>query len=116
MKKKLVKSCHKNKKDLLLCLDDLISCDGEDPGPSTEWICAVDRGGLMHINNLTFELFLTMEYCIRNHVLAGSEYRDVQAQLKQNDDILFCGMQLLQIGTPGQINSSLPCGRSSKLF
>ena len=31
-----------------------------------------------------------MEYCIRNHVLAGSELRDVQAQLKQNDDILFC--------------------------
>ena len=87
MKKKLVKSCHKNKKDRL---DDLISCDGEDPGPSTEWICAIDRGGLTHINNLTFELFLTMEYCIRNHVLAGSEYRDVQAQLKQNDDILFC--------------------------
>ena len=27
---------------------------------------------LTHINNLTFELFLTMEYCIRNHVLALS--------------------------------------------
>ena len=36
LKKKLVKSCHKNKKELLLCFDDLISCDGEDPGPSTE--------------------------------------------------------------------------------
>ena len=59
-------------------------------GPSTEWICAIDHEGRTHINNLTFELFLTMEYCIRNHVLAGSEYRDVQAQLKQNDDILFC--------------------------
>ena len=31
-----------------------------------------------------------MEYCIRHHVLAGSELRDVQAQIKQNDDILFC--------------------------
>ena len=59
-------------------------------GPSTEWICAIDHEGRTHINNLTFELFLTMEYCIQNHVLAGSEYRDVQAQLKQNDDILFC--------------------------
>ena len=87
MKKKLVKSRHKNKKDLLLCLDDLISCYGEDLDPSTEWICAIDRGGLTHVNNLTF---VTMEYCIRNHVLAGSELRDVQAQLKQNDDILFC--------------------------
>ena len=27
---------------------------------------------------------------MQNHVLAGSEYRDVQAQLRQNDDILFC--------------------------
>ena len=44
----------------------------------------------MHISSLTFELFLTMEYCIQNHVLAGSEYHDVQAQLRQNDDILFC--------------------------
>ena len=58
--------------------------------PSTEWIIAIDRGGLTHINNLTFELFLAMEYCIRHHVLAGSELRDVQAQIKQTDDILFC--------------------------
>ena len=61
-KKKLIKSGHKNKKDLLLCLNDFIACDGEDPGPSTEWIYAIDCGGLTHINNLTFELFLTMEY------------------------------------------------------
>ena len=57
LKKKLIKSGHKNKKDLFLCLNDLIACDGEDPGPSTEWIYAIDHGGLTH---LTFELFLTM--------------------------------------------------------
>ena len=41
LKKKLIISGHKNKKDLLLCLNDLIACDGEDPGPSTEWIYAI---------------------------------------------------------------------------
>ena len=90
MKKKLIKSGHKNKKDLLLCLNDLIACDGEDPGPSTEWIYAIDCGGLTHINNLTFELFLTMEYSIRNHILAGSELGDVKVQMTTNDDVLFC--------------------------
>ena len=90
LKKKLIKSGHKNKKDLLLCLNDLIACDGEDPGPSTEWIYAIDRGGLTHINNLTFELFLTMEYSIQNHILAGSELGDVKVQMKTKDDVLFC--------------------------
>ena len=90
MKKKHIKSSHKNKKDLLLCLHDLIACDGEDPGPSTEWIYAIYRGGLTPKNNLTFELFLTMEYSIRNHILAGSELGDVKVQMKTNDDVLFC--------------------------
>ena len=90
LKKKLIKSGHKNKKDLLLCLHDLIACDGEDPGLSTEWIYAIYRGGLTHKNNLTFELFLTMEYSIRNHILAGSELGDVKFQMKTNDDVLFC--------------------------
>ena len=42
------------------------------------------------LNGFAIDRVLTMEYCIQNRVLAGSEYRDVQAQLKQNDDNLFC--------------------------
>ena len=66
--KKVAKSSHLNKNDLLECLDDLLICEDEDPGPSADWINAVDRGGLIHINNMTFELFLSMEHNIRGCV------------------------------------------------
>ena len=53
LKKKVAKSHHSNKKDLLLCLNDLSMCDDDDPGSSADWIRAVDRGRLIHINNMS---------------------------------------------------------------
>ena len=76
LKKKVAKSHHSNRKDLLLCLDDLSMCDDDDPGSSADWIRAVDRGSLIHINNMTFELFLSMEQSIRRCVKAGQELED----------------------------------------
>ena len=43
-------------------------CEEEDAGPSGEWISAIDRGGLCHINNVTFDLFLSMELAIRAYI------------------------------------------------
>ena len=68
LKKTVAKSHHLNEKDFLLCLDDLSMCDDDDPGSSADWIRAVDRGSLIHINNMTFELFLSLEKSIRRCV------------------------------------------------
>ena len=54
LKKKLAKSHEANNKRCLLVLDALLECDGEDPGPSGDWISS----GLIHVNNVTFELYL----------------------------------------------------------
>eukprot|EP00731_Ephydatia_muelleri_P011033 Em0005g1619a len=89
LKKKVAKSHHSNKKDLLLCLDDLSMCDDDDPGSSADWIRAVDRGSLIHINNMTFELFLSMEQSIRRCVKAGQELGDARSQLKEDENVLF---------------------------
>ena len=86
LKKKVAKSSHLNKNDLLEYLDDLLMCEDEDPGPSADWINAVDHGGLIHINNMTFELFLSME---RGCVKAGQEICDIRYRLKDNEEVLF---------------------------
>ena len=58
-------------------------------GSSADWIRAVDRGRLIHINNMTFELFLSMEQSIRRCVKAGQELGDARSQLKEDENILF---------------------------
>ena len=89
LKKKVVSQVILNKNDLLECLDDLLMCEDEDPDPSADWINAVDHGGLIHINNMTFELFLSMEHNIRGCVKAGREIGDIRYRLKDNEEILF---------------------------
>ena len=88
LKKKLSRSHDKYKK-FLLVLDDLLECEEEDAGPSGEWISAIDREGLCHINNVTFDLFLSMELTIRAYIISGYEIDGLKAKLMDNDDILF---------------------------
>ena len=56
---------------------------------SADWINAVDCGGLIHINNMTFELFLSMERNIRGCVKAGQELGDIRYRLKDNEEVMF---------------------------
>lgn len=39
---------------------------------SEDWTLAVDRGGLRHINDMTFMLFVSMEMELRCHLHAGN--------------------------------------------
>ena len=43
-------------------MDDVVTDDLQD------WINAIDHGGLIHIDNDTYELFLAMEKELRNHL------------------------------------------------
>ena len=66
LKNKLTKSLS-NPKHLILGLDSMITEDGEGDGrdvgsDSTEWIHCIDRGGLIHVNQL---LFFSIEMEVR---------------------------------------------------
>ena len=53
LKKKLTKSAHPHKKDLLLCLPNLLSQEEDLDDDSSDWIGAIDRGGLNKVSNDT---------------------------------------------------------------
>eukprot|EP00731_Ephydatia_muelleri_P024203 Em0016g474a len=68
VKKKLLRSSLHNKKDLELCLDDLISDGEETPNHTSDWLASINRGGLITVSDMAFELFLAMERELRNHL------------------------------------------------
>ena len=92
LKKKLVKSGHPHKGTLLLCLPNLLD-EGEDLNDdSSDWIKAIDRGGLTKINNDTYELFVAMELELRKH-LSSKEVpvlsEDTKQAILQSDTVQF---------------------------
>ena len=58
------------KEQLLLCMYDLLDDGDEESVPSAEWIDLLNRGGLTHVNELTFQVFLAMELEFRKHLSA----------------------------------------------
>ena len=68
IRKKVTKSGHPLREDLLVCLSQLKETDDVGADDSQDWINAIDRGGLIHINNDTYELLLAMEKELRNHL------------------------------------------------
>ena len=58
LQKKLLRSSHPRRGDLQLCLKDILDNGDEGSDESKEWLGLCDRGGLMSVNQMTFELFL----------------------------------------------------------
>ena len=92
MKKNIGKSTHAHKADLLLCLAQLLDNDDPKIDDFKDWLEMVDRGGLCHISNDTFEVFLALEKELRN-ILASNiiEQLDdtVKAKLVESDTVQF---------------------------
>ena len=68
LKKKITKSQHKIKDDLLLCLQELLQEEDVDINAvdeSEEWVRLLDRGGLNHVTQNMYLLLVEMEYVIR---------------------------------------------------
>ena len=70
LKKKLLKSTHPLKKDIQLCILDLLDGD-EDQNDSQDWLQLIDRGGLTRVNTTTFEMLVAIEYELRKHIHQG---------------------------------------------
>ena len=92
LKKKLTKSAHPHKKDLLLCLPNLLSQEEDLDDDSSDWIGAIDRGGLTKVSNDTYQLFVAMEIELQKQ-LASTEVpvlsQDTKQAMLQNDNVQF---------------------------
>ena len=75
----------------MLCLDDLLEDQSEEQNESTDWLKAINRGRLLCVNNMTFELFLTMERELCFHLSSNPEFggSGIKIHLEQSEDILF---------------------------
>jgi len=65
LRRKLERSSHPLKEELILCLLDLTEDQVDELDPSEDWTNLIDRGGLMHINNGTYRVILAIETCVR---------------------------------------------------
>lgn len=91
LKKKLSKSRHPLKEDIQLCILDLLDDGDEDDNESQDWLQLIDRGGLTRVNSITFEVFVAMEYELRQHIRQGQmpNLEHIIASISENEDVLF---------------------------
>ena len=91
LRKKITKSKHPLKSDLLLCLFDLLDEGDDADHDSKRWVESINRGGLTRVNNSTYNVFVSMESEIRNH-LSGFQLpnlQEVTEAIMRNEDVQF---------------------------
>ena len=89
--KKLRKSKHPLRAELTLCIMDLVDDANDVEDQSQDWIKAIDRGGLTHVNDMTYQVFLGMELIVRRQ-LRGGQFIDrpkLQKEVCEDEDVLF---------------------------
>ena len=77
LKKKIERSRHPLKEELILCLMSLTKGGQftEANGTDEEWLNAIDRGGLWHIRENTYSLFCALEVQIQTQLKSLSRIR-----------------------------------------
>ena len=115
IKKKLQKkkkSDNPLNKDCILCLDEVtcISVDGDAGLSSSDWVNSLNRGGLVCVNGMTFELFLCVELELRSHLMINPTHLgdEVVVQITESEDFSFYGPSSAFLGT---VIASLHCLR-----
>ena len=105
LRKKLEKGSHEFKEEMVLYLMDLVK-DSEDCEAKIEtdeqWTHLIDRGGLWHVKESTYQLFHAVEHVVSEGML---NIKNLSLPLKQemikrvmeDDDMLFYCSLLLQI-------------------
>lgn len=80
------KSSHPLKRDLRLCLGELVDDNDEDPclDYSKDWLHKINRGGLIHVNNDTYELFIAMEQKLRMYITSMEANKKRHVLLKKS--------------------------------
>ena len=91
--KKIERSSHPIKKELLVCLEDITQHDGIRDD-SQDWVQCIDRGGLKHVNSNMYMLLVAMEeemQCtLRQQEIYQAELKkSVTENIATSDDVLF---------------------------
>ena len=104
LRKKILKSAYpqSQKEQLSDIVEDLLQNDDQDQDDSAEhdisckWMAIVDRGGLIHISDNLFRVFIAIELEIRRHFrvenaqeMMASYEGKVVASILTNEDVLF---------------------------
>ena len=92
LRKKIERSKHKYKEEMILCLTELSKDSDSSCGNCEERTVKVNRGGLCHIKEATFNVFLAIEEELKEclHSLTETPKRDEIIQtFTANDDVEF---------------------------
>ena len=76
----------------MLCLPNLLNQEEDVDDDSSDWINAINRGGLTKVNNDTYELFVAMEVELRKQLALKKVpelSEDTKQTIIQNDNVQF---------------------------
>ena len=97
----LLKKLQRSKKrevELIMYVHKLIEEETDEEAvqelDSKEWVNSVDRGGLVHVSDLMYSLFVELELVLRHHINSQQACRDfnlsaVAAAMIEDEDVLF---------------------------
>ena len=94
IQRKINRSSHPLKEELALCLEELREQSNEFSHVSEEWLQAIDRGGLVHVNDMTYMLFTALEQALRPYLgsmQTSSELniKEVSKLIQSDGNVLF---------------------------
>ena len=96
LKKRIEKSNQPSMGDLLIGIDDLCCDDDQGGGDAKEWEQLIDRGGLCHVKDETYQLFYAMELLVRQHLtiqgvgkLTSGSRPEIEKNVLKDEEVLF---------------------------
>ena len=104
LRKKLRRSAHKHKNELLQHLDDLVSFPADSSRSDQEqqedsscnWLNLLDHSGLIHVNEMVYQTIICMEVQLRpmlvkkcQEQLHGLNVQCIVEKLTKDEDVLF---------------------------
>ena len=94
LRKNIERSAHPLMEELVLCLVEMEEKEATEH-ESEMWTNTIDRGGLKHVSNMTYMMFMSMELELRQQLHSGCASEETGMKEKaiekisQNDDVLF---------------------------
>ena len=95
-RKKILKSAHPKKNEMIELIDELAQSSDIDDDLSCNWLSLVDRGGLIHISDDLYQVFVAVELEVRSffriekaHELTPSNEEKILQSVLSNEDVLF---------------------------
>lgn len=95
LKKRIAKSEHTLKNELLVAIKEFMD-DDDDSGSSSRWTSLVDRGGLCRVNEDTYTFFYEMEVvlkrflCIEKVTDMDSKFKEVVfSAMRSDEDVVY---------------------------